>query len=165
MSARIVLGASIFLLLSKRCASSCVPSLGCPGLGGSAGSVFLGTVLQVTDLPRTGAANFLSSPKARIQVNESFGGPGPEAQEIDVLTGLGGGDCGVPFKPGEVYLVEAFVSKDGLVHAGICSSTRRIDAVGAALRVLRQRRDGQTAPSLAGQIAQMGSQFRWPVRH
>lgn len=161
MTVRTVLGASISLLLSGSVAfaCSCVPTFGCPGLGGSAGPVFLGTVLRVTDLPPTGAATFLSSRKARIQVNESFGGLAPDVREIDVLTGLGGGDCGVPFKPSEVYLVDAFVSKDGLVHAGICSSTRRIDAVGAALRILRQRRDGQAVPSLAGLIVQRDRNF------
>lgn len=161
MMVRIVLGVSVSLLLSSSVAfaCSCVPSFGCPVLGGSARPVFLGTVIQVTELAPSADFSFLSSRKARIRVNESFGRLGPDVSEIDVLTGLGGGDCGVPFKPGEEYLVDAFVSKDGLVHAGICSSTRRIDAVGAALRILRERRTGQMVPSLAGQIVQRDRNF------
>ncbi len=113
----------------------------------------------MTDLPRTTDMAFLSSRTVRIQVNESFGGVPPDAKEVNVLTGRGGGDCGVPFKVGEQYLVEAFVGSDGLAHAGICSSTRRIEAAGAALRILRQRRDGEQVPSLVGQIARIDRSF------
>ena len=43
-------------------------------MGGKEGPVFLGTVLAVTDLPRTEGFLFLSSRRARIHVDESFGG-------------------------------------------------------------------------------------------
>ncbi len=122
--------------------------------------MFLGTVVAVTDLARTDVDTFLTSRRARFQVNESFGGLSSDLREVDVLTGVGGGDCGIPFQAGEVYLIDAFIGEDGFIHAGICSSTRRIDAVGAALRILRQRRDGQRVPSLAGQIAQHDRNFK-----
>jgi hypothetical protein len=158
MTVRVLLGALAALLSCSSVAFACfcVPSFRCPVLGSSGGPVFLGTVLEVTD---TGTAAFLGGRKARIRVNESFGGLSPDATEINVLTGLGGGDCGVPFRPGETYLVSAFTSKEGLVHASICSSTRRIDVVGAALRILRQLRDGQSLPSLAGRIVQLDRNF------
>jgi hypothetical protein len=158
---RVLLTASLFVLSWSSVAFSCfcVPSGGCPGLGGKEFPVFVGTVLRVTDLPRTGDDVFLSSRRARIQVDESFGGLAPDVHEVDVLTGTGGGDCGIPFTAGEVYLISAFVAKDGLVHAGICSSTRKIDAAAVALRILRQRRGGEQAPSLAGQIAQYDRSF------
>jgi len=161
MTVQRLLAASLFVVsfTSVGFSCSCVSSGGCPGLGGKAGPVFLGTVLTVTDLPRTGDHAFLSSRKARIHVDESFGGLSPDVYEIDVLTGAGGGDCGIPFKPGDVYLIDAFVGTDGLVHAGICSFTRRIDAAGVAIQILRQRRDGQPVPSLAGQIAQSDRNF------
>ena len=108
-----------------------------------AGPVFSGDGPLGDGPLRTGNDVFLSSRKARIHLDESFGGLSPDVHELDVLTAVGGGDCGVPFKAGEVYLIDAFVGKDGLAHAGICSSTRRLDAAGVALRILRQRRDGQ----------------------
>jgi hypothetical protein len=83
--------------------------------------------------------------------------------EVEVLTGAGGGDCGIPFKAGEVYLVYAFVAKDELLHAGICGSTRRMDNAEVALRILRQRRDGQPVPSLAGKIARIDRNFQGPL--
>ena len=72
-------------------------------------------------------------------------GLSPDMHELDVLTGSGGGDCGVPFRPGETYLVGASVGSDGLVRVGICGITRRIDAAGVAVQLLRQRRRGQQA--------------------
>jgi hypothetical protein len=138
---------------------SCVSSGGCPGLGDKAGPVFLGTVLAVTDLPPTADDVFLSRRRARIQVDESFGGLSPDVLQIDVLTGAGGWDCGIPFKAGDVYLINAFLGKDELLHAGICSSTRKIDYAAVALRVLRQRRDGQHVPTLAGRIARVDRTF------
>lgn len=107
---RLALIALLSLSLSPRAFSCfCVPSGGCPGLGGEALPVFLGTVLSVTNLPSTTPDAFLSSRKARIQVDESFGGLSPDTHEVDVLTGSGGGDCGVPFKPGDKYLVGASI--------------------------------------------------------
>jgi len=135
-------GLFTLLLNSLAFACSCVSFRACPRPGGPKTPVFLGTVLAVTDRPYTGKFEFLSNRKVRIQVDESFGGLSPETKEVDVLTGLGGGDCGVPFKAGEQYLVDAYVGNDGLVHAGICSSTRRVDAAGECLRILRQRRAG-----------------------
>ena len=150
---------SLVMLTSAAFACSCASFGGCPGLHDTLGPVFLGTVLAVTDLPRTGADTFLSFRKARFHVDELLGGLSADVHEIDVLTGLGGGDCGVPFQVGEVYLVDAVAGKDGLVHASICSSTRRIDAAGTLLRILRDRRDGRQLPSLAGQIAQRDRNF------
>lgn len=123
------------------------------------GPVFLGTVLSVTDVPGTGDFAFLSSRRARIRVDEPFGGLAPDVREVDVYTGSGGGDCGIAFKAGEVYLIDAFVGKDGAAHAGICSSTQRMDAAGVLLRVLRQRRDGKPVPSLVGRAARYDRNF------
>jgi len=149
----------VFSLSSVAYSCSCIPSSGCPALGGKAGPVFLGTVASITNLHHTSDDAFLSRFRVRIRVNESFGGLSPEVDEVDVLTGAGGGDCGIPFRVGEQYLIDAFIGNDGLVHAGICSSTRKIDAAGVALRILRQRRDGQQVPSLAGQIARHDRNF------
>lgn len=150
---------SVLSLSSVAFPCSCVPYGACPGLGSKTGPVFLGTVISVTDLPRTREFVFLSSRKARIRVDEAFGGLSPDVQEVEVLTGSGGGDCGIPFKAGDVYLVESSVGKDGLAHAGICGSTRRVDAAGVDLRILRLRRDGKQVPSLAGRVAQTDRNF------
>src|SRR5258708_5334332 len=135
---RLVLTASLSVLSFNSVAFSCFCGSfrGFSGFGGGGGALFLGGGLAVTDLSRASDDVFLFSRRAQIRVDESFGGIAPDVHQVDVLTGSGGGDCGIPFKVGEVYLIDAFVGKDGLVHAAICSSTRRIDASGAALRIL-----------------------------
>jgi hypothetical protein len=144
-------------------ACSCVPSGGCPGLGGQTGPRFLGIVLNVTDRPGADPTVFLSSRRARVRVDEPFGGLAADVREVDVYTGSGGGDCGIAFKVGEVYLIDAFVGQDGVAHAGICSSTRRMDDAGVLLRVLRQQRDGKPVPSLIGQVARQDRNFDGPL--
>lgn len=50
---------------------------------------------------------------------------GMQATEVDVLTGLGGGDCGYGFKIGQRYLVYAYRDeKDRRLSTSICSRTR-----------------------------------------
>ncbi|MGC4053828.1 MAG: hypothetical protein QM757_32235 [Paludibaculum sp.] len=115
--------------------------------------------MRVEDRPAGGATTFLSTRKAYFQVTESFGGVAPEAREIELLTGRGGGDCGIPFKPGDVYLVAAVVAEDGLLRTGICSPTRRIETAGAILRALRQQRDGKAPPALVGRILQQDRDY------
>ena len=46
-------------------------------------------------------------------------------KEIDVHTGFGFGDCGIPFEKGQTYLVYAY-NYDGEIKTGICSRTRPI---------------------------------------
>ncbi len=157
---RLVLTISLSVLLSSAALPcSCVSSGGCPGLGTKTGPVFLGTVLSVSELNRTSEFVFLSSRKARIRVDESFGGLSPDEHEVDVLTGSGGGDCGIPFNVGDVYLIDSFIGKDGLAHAGICSSTHRVDGADVDLQILRLRRDDKQVPSLTGQVAQTDRNF------
>ena len=130
-----------------------------PVLGGKSHPVFVGTVVSVTDLPQKSEFEFLASRKARIRVDEPFGGLAADVEEIDVLTGAGGGDCGIPFQAGDVYLIDGSVGADGRIHAGICSNTRRVEFANMAVRILRQRRDGRQVPSVVGTIAQSDRNF------
>jgi hypothetical protein len=148
------------LMSSGAFSCGCISFGGCPGLGNEKDPVFTGTVLEITDLTPTTDEAFLSSRKARIHVNESFGGLASDIDEVDVLTGVGGGDCGIPFKPGEVYLIAASRGNDGFLHTGACSYTQKIEFAGAALRVLRKRRDGYKVPALTGRIAQHDRNFQ-----
>ena len=57
------------------------------------------------------------------------------AQSLCVVTGLGGGDCGIPFERGESYLVYAGPSADApgasLPYTGLCWGTSKIRRVRA----------------------------------
>ncbi len=48
----------------------------------------------------------------------------PGQTEIEIVTGLGGGDCGYAFRQGEDYVVYADKNRDGRLETGICSRTR-----------------------------------------
>ena len=51
---------------------------------------------------------------------------GPRQQELVVLTGEGGGDCGFDFIIGHEYLVYADKGPSGTYHVGICGRTRDV---------------------------------------
>lgn len=150
---RLLPGLLLLPVVSVAC--SCLPQPPwCGGLGGSSGPVFVGTAVAITALPISAdELPFLRSRKIRFQVKESFGGLAPGQSQIDILTGHGGGDCGVDFERGATYLVSASNTKDGSVEVSVCSPTQRVEHAGVRLGILRKLRDGQKAPSLAGRIA------------
>lgn len=60
----------------------------------------------------------------RIAVQERF--RGAANQTVEVVTGLGNGDCGFPFVVGERYLV--YADEDGgLLYTNICYHTKRTE--------------------------------------
>jgi uncharacterized membrane protein len=112
---------------------------------GSAAAAFSGTILEVIDPPnpvtvRTGglalAGRVAGDTKVilprplrsvRIRIDEVLSGVDPAQQEIEILTGQGGGDCGYPFQVGTNYVIYAYENGDGRLETGICSRTRRLD--------------------------------------
>jgi hypothetical protein len=62
-----------------------------------------------------------------------------------VFTGMGDGDCGVPFEVGANYLVVADLSPNGVLSTSICDRTQKIEDLEAStdLRALRAWRDHQ----------------------
>jgi hypothetical protein len=57
--------------------------------------------------------------------------------DLVVATGLGMGDCGYPFEPGQSYLVYAWPEDSGGLATSICSGTRPLENAQTALRLLR----------------------------
>lgn len=58
---------------------------------------------------------------------------GPVTKRLVLYTGRGGGDCGFPFKKGEVYVVYAYCDK-AYCSTGICTRTRPRSAAAEDLR-------------------------------
>lgn len=56
--------------------------------------------------------------------------------DIEIITGMGGGDCGYNFEKGKKYLVYAYKSGNRL-HAGICSRTRLLTEAAEDLAYFR----------------------------
>src|SRR5438128_2379208 len=132
------------LLAPELKACSCAgPGTPCHAAGSSA-AVFTGTVLNITlhpvqpfpadSVPAAGQRGRVARsagdpvppiPRAfrvvRMQVREVLSGIAAGQKEIDIVTGLGGGDCGYPFQPGMDYFVYVFKNAEGQLETSICS--------------------------------------------
>jgi hypothetical protein len=87
----------------------------------------------------------------RFSIEQSF--KGIEGTEVEVQTGLDGGDCGYGFKKGERYLVYArFDSKTNRYHTSICSRTRLYSGASEDLDFLRGLPDSATSTRISGTI-------------
>jgi hypothetical protein len=62
---------------------------------------------------------------------------GETREHVQVETGLGGGDCGYPFRVGESYLVDAERDASGRLTTGICDATNLLQSSATALRLLQ----------------------------
>jgi hypothetical protein len=65
---------------------------------------------------------------------------GTPARTASVLTGRGGGDCGVPFERGKSYLVYANCDERGDCFTNICSRTRPTERAAEDLQYLATRK-------------------------
>src|SRR5258706_1138025 len=129
---RILMAVALVALLSPTTldACSCVgpsPHPSCNSAGDAA-AVFTGTVLSIALPPRpsppmeplgqrgsvdrrSGSIDYALHPPpwplrvVRMQLTEALSGVEPWQKEIEVGTGLGGGDCGYPFQMGQDYVV------------------------------------------------------------
>jgi 5-hydroxyisourate hydrolase-like protein (transthyretin family) len=97
-------------------------------------AVFAGTVVGSSEIVAETAG--YQRRLVRFSVEESF--RGVEGAFVEVVTGLGGGDCGYGFKQGGQYLVYAHRDgKDKRLHTSICSRTRPLDKAVADLAFMR----------------------------
>src|SRR5438093_2009502 len=98
----------------------------CQGFGG-ASAVFVGTAIAVKTAERNPAAKPSEvdwAPRTfKFLVEQPY--LGVEGAEVEVATGMGGGDCGYGFKLGERYLVYAYrSSQNNRLATGICTRTK-----------------------------------------
>lgn len=120
--------------------------------------VFLGTVTQVTVLPRqTASANSGTQAggpgpavlvRYHFHIDEKFAGP--DASEIDVFSGGDDGDCAYRFKKDETYVVYTQQETEGRLFATRCNGTRPASDALALLPQLRAMRDGKRVASVFG---------------
>jgi hypothetical protein len=101
-----------------------------------ADAVFSGTVLSIEQMDDHDAlGRSWESRVVRFNVQRGFiNGP---SGTVDVVTGMGGGDCGYRFKVGVQYLV--YASKNpasGRLSASSCSRTKPLDEAAEDLRYL-----------------------------
>ena len=73
----------------------------------------------------------------RIKIAEVLTGVDPGQKEIEIVTGMGGGDCGYAFQSGVDYIIYAYKNSEGRLETGICSRTRPLTQAAEDLTYLR----------------------------
>jgi hypothetical protein len=116
-----------------------------------ASAVFVGTVINSQTVTVKESPYVERMRAVRISLDESF--RGVEGAEVEVLTGLGGGDCGFGFRDGQQYLVYAYRSEqDQKLHTSICTRTKLISAADKDLAYIRGLSKAKPGATISGEI-------------
>lgn len=108
----------------------------------------------------TPAAPSLPVTRYRFHIDDKFSGP--EASEIDVLSGGDDGDCGYRFKKGDQYIVFTQQELEGKLFATVCNGTRPSSEGRALLPQLRAMRNGMQVASVFGVLRRADPPFLAP---
>ena len=142
---------SLLMLVSTTAnACTCIgPSSPCESYG-SAGAVFVGTPISVREAQKSNKRENDWEPRVfKFSVEQSY--LGVAGTEIEVSTGMGGGDCGYSFKIGERYLVYAYQGESRLT-TGICTRTRPFRQATEDLAFLGNLSSAAPGATIYGQI-------------
>jgi hypothetical protein len=100
---------------------------------------------------RTADSDVYPERLCRFAVERFF--KGAEKADIEVRTGMGGGDCGYSFKIGERYLVYAnVVSPTGRLYTSICSRTKAVAGASEDLDYLFGLPDSASKTRISGRV-------------
>lgn len=104
---------------------------------GTASAVFLGKAVKSERQVIGTRESAYFQMNFTFEVLESF--RGIATHRVRVHTGMGGGDCGIPFKIGGTYLIyaDSAGASPQSFETGICSGTRPVEEASAALLYLR----------------------------
>jgi hypothetical protein len=95
-------------------------------------AVFVGTVqgISIKKVPEPAIDRDIDRKFVRFAIDGMT--RGVQGPQVELWTGMGGGDCGFDFKQGERYVVYASRHPDGALSTGICSRTRKASDAEAA---------------------------------
>ena len=118
-----------------------------------ADAVFSGQVISI-NRESTADENGFRMRVVRMFVKESF--RGVDRPEVDVLTGLGGGDCGFGFQIGQEYLVYAYRrDTDKKLVTGICTRTRSLTKAQEDLNYFHALDKAKPGSTIMGEIQRL----------
>ncbi|MGZ5437965.1 MAG: MSCRAMM family protein [Pyrinomonadaceae bacterium] len=114
-------------------------------------AVFIGTVIE-GKLVTVKEGDFEHQMRAvRLSIDEAF--RGVEGSEVEVLTGLGGGDCGFGFRRAQQFLIYAYRSEgDQKLHTNICTRTRAISEADPDLAYIRGLSKAKAGGTISGEV-------------
>jgi hypothetical protein len=147
----ILAGLFVLFSLSVESASACScagEQIPCQAYS-EASAVFLGTVIESRTVASKQGDFEMQSRLVRLSIDTPF--RGVEGAEVEVMTGLGGGDCGFAFSQTRQYLVYANLY-EGKLHTGICSRTRLASRAGEDLLYLRSLANAKPGAAISGKV-------------
>lgn len=132
-------------------ACSCLERVPCQAYG-EASAVFVGTVID-TRIITINRANYERRRRAvRLSVDSPF--RGVKGPEVELTTGMGGGDCGIRFVPARQYLVYAY-EHEGKLSTSICSRTRSISRAAEDLNYIRGLATAKLGATISGTVVRI----------
>lgn len=141
--------ALFFLCAGKSYACSCAgTAMPCESYW-TASAVFVGTVSYSTTASKPGGHDE-GRRVFRFTIEKAF--RGVEGSEVEVSTGLGGGDCGYPFQLGARYLVYAHADDAKRLGTSICSRTRPADAAADDLEYFQALSNAEPGGRIFGRV-------------
>jgi len=94
-------------------------------------AIFSGVVTKIVNARH---GNYTNRFVITFRIDKSW--KGITKRKIKIFTGLGGGDCGYPFKIGKRYLVYAYDEGDNELGTNICAKTTRLTKTTEDLKIL-----------------------------
>ena len=132
-------------------ACSCLERAPCQAYG-EASAVFVGTVIDSRVITTKRDKYERSKRAVRLSVDTPF--RGVTGSEVELTTGMGGGDCGFRFVPSEQYLVYAY-ENEGKLSTGICSRTRSVSRAAEDLSYIRGLVTTKPRASISGKVVRI----------
>ena len=116
-----------------------------------ASAVFIGTVIEGRLITVKEGDYQFENRAVRLSIDEAF--RGVEGAEVEVVTGLGGGDCGFGFRRAQQFLVYAYRSEgDQKLHTSICTRTRAISEADPDLLYIRGLSKAKPGGTISGVV-------------
>lgn len=140
--------AFVALSAGSALACSCLERAPCQAYG-EASAVFIGTVIDSRIITTKQDKYERSRRAVRLSVDTPF--RGVRDSEVEVTTGMGGGDCGFGFVPKEQYLVYAS-EHEGKLSTGICSRTRSMSRAAKDLSYIRGLATAKPGATISGSV-------------
>lgn len=115
-------------------------------------AVFTGTVIYSSTTTSKRGAYDIPQRIFRFNIDQRF--RGVAGKEVEVRTGLGGGDCGYNFRLGGQYLVYAY-GDAGKLSTGICSRTRPFSEASDDLAYFQGLATAEPGATISGEVKRL----------
>lgn len=147
--------ATVFALVTfsagNALACSCAERAPCQAYGESS-AVFVGTVIDSRVITTRKDKYERNRRVVRFSVDTPY--RGVTGSEVELRTGMGGGDCGIRFVPTEKYLVYAY-ENEGILSTSICSRTRSISRAAEDLSYIRGLVTTKPGATISGKVVRI----------